>query len=116
MTPGAHERLLGGYLMFSRDLADGPANRDAIDGFDAIAIALDRGIDPLHGRSSRLGDLLAIAAGWLVLGTIILYPSLQLAAVVVCAVFLGTRSCVRLILGPSPSAARPRGDRGMLAA
>ena len=53
--------------MFSRDLA-GPTSRDAIDGFDAIADALDRGFDPAHGRSSRLGDFIAIAAGWLVLG------------------------------------------------
>jgi hypothetical protein len=116
MPPRACERLCRGYLMFSRDLVDSPANRDAIDGFDAIASALDRGIDPIHGRSSRLSDFLAIAAGWLVLGTIILYPSLQLAAIVVCAAFLCTRSCARLILGPSPSAARLPEDRSMLAA
>ena len=108
--PQSPREALWGYLMFSR--VDGPADRDAIDGFNA----LDRGIDPIHGRSSRLGDFLAIAAGWLVLGTIILYPSLQLAAIVACAAFLGTRSCARLILGPSPSAARPREDRSMLAA
>jgi hypothetical protein len=102
--------------MFSRDLADGPANRDAIDGFDAIASALDRGFDPVHGKNSKLGDFLAIAAAWLVLGTIILYPSLQLAAIVVCAAFLGTRSFARLILGPSPSVAPLREDRALLAA
>jgi hypothetical protein len=114
--PQSPREALWGYLMFSRDLVDGPANRDAVDGFDAIASALDRGIDPIHGRSSRLGDFLAIAAGWLVLGTIILYPSLQLAAIVVCAAFLCTRSCARLILGPSPSTTRLREDRSMLAA
>ena len=114
--PQSPREALWGYLMFSRDLVDGPANRDAVDGFDAIASALDRGIDPIHGRSSRLGDFLAIAAGWLVLATIILYPSLQLAAIVVCAAFLGTRSCLRLILGPSPSAAPTRGERAALAA
>src|SRR5687768_11177432 len=91
-----------GCLMFSRDLA-GPTSRDAIDGFDAIASALDRGLNPAESKSSRLGDFLAIAAGWLVLGAVILYPSLQLAAIVVCAVFLATRSFARLILGPSPS-------------
>jgi hypothetical protein len=114
--PQSPQEALWGYLMFSRDLVDGPANRDAIDGFDAIASALDRGIDPIHRRSSRLGDFLAITAGWLVLGTIILYPGLQLAAIVACAAFLCTRSCARLILGPSPSAARLPEDRNMLAA
>jgi hypothetical protein len=102
--------------MFSRDLADGPANQDAIDGFDAITSALDRGFDPDHGRSSRLGDFLAIAAAWLILGMIVFYPGFQLAAIVVCAAFLGTRSFARLILGPSPSAAPRRADRGPLAA
>ena len=101
--------------MFSRDLADG-SSRDAIDGFDAIANALDRGLDPAHSKSSRLGDFLAIAAGWLVLGAIILYPGLQLAAIVVCAAFLATRSFARLILGPSPSGGQQREDRGLLAA
>jgi hypothetical protein len=102
--------------MFSRDLTDGPATRDAIDGFDAIASALDRGFDPAHHRSSRFSDFLAIAAAWLVLGAIILYPGLQLAAIVVCAVFLGTRSFARLILGPSPTAAPLRKERALLAA
>ena len=88
--------------MFSRDLA-GSTSRDAIDGFDAIANALDRGLDSTESRGSRIGDFLAIAAGWLVLGAIILYPSLQLAAIVICAAFLGTRSFARLILGPSPA-------------
>jgi hypothetical protein len=114
MLPRARERLLG-CLMFSRDLA-GPTSRDAIDGFDAIAHALDRGFDPAHSKSSRLGDFLAIAAGWLVLGAVIFYPSLQLAAIVVCAVFLGTRSFARLILGPSPSAERPREGQALQAA
>jgi hypothetical protein len=34
----------------------------------------------------------------------------------VCAAFLCTRSCARLILGPSPSTTRLREDRSMLAA
>jgi hypothetical protein len=102
--------------MFSRDFAAGPSSRDAVDGFDAIAAALDRGFDPAHGRNSKLGDFLAIAAGWLVLGAVIFYPSLQLAAIVVCAVFLGTRSFARLILGPSPSSKQPRESRALLAA
>ena len=102
--------------MFSRDFAAGPTSRDAIDGFDAIATALDRGFDPAHSRSSKLGDFLAIAAGWLVLGAVIFYPGLQLAAIVVCAAFLGTRSFARIILGPSPSAEQPREGRGLLAA
>jgi hypothetical protein len=101
--------------MFSRDLA-GPTSRDAIDGFDAIANALDQGLDPAHGRSSRLGDFLAIAAGWIVLGAIIFYPGLQLAAIVVCAAFLGTRSFARLIFGPSPSARQHREEQALRAA
>ena len=48
--PQSPREALWGYLMFSRDLADGPANRDAVDGFDAIASALDRGFDPAHHR------------------------------------------------------------------
>jgi hypothetical protein len=101
--------------MFSRDLAD-RSSRDAIDGFDAIANALDRGLDPALSKSSRLGDFLAIAAGWLVLGAIILYPSLQLVAIVICAAFLGTRSFARLILGPSPSREQQRKGQPLLAA
>lgn len=102
--------------MFSRDLTAGPSSRDAIDGFDAIVTALDRGFDPTGSRSSRLGDFLASAAGWLVLGAIILYPSLQLAAIVVCAAFLGTRSFARLILGPSPAAREQSERRAVLSA
>jgi len=88
--------------MFSRDLASS-SSRDAIDGFGAIANALDRGLDPAGSKGSWISDFLAIAAGWLVLGAVILYPSLQLAAIVICAAFLGTRSFARLILGPSPA-------------
>ena len=102
--------------MFSRDLADGPANRDAIDGFDTIASALDRGIDPVHAQSSGFKDFLAIGAAWLVLAAIVFYPGLQLAAIVVCAALLGTRSFARLILGPNPSAPPPRDKRSPLAA
>jgi hypothetical protein len=87
-----------------------------LTGFDAIANALDRGFDPTHSRSSRLGDFLAIAAGWLVLGVIIFYPSLQLVAIVICAAFLGTRSFARLILGPSPSREQQREGQPLLAA
>jgi hypothetical protein len=102
-------------LMFSRDFTAGPPSRDAIDGFDAIADALDRGFHPADSRSSRLGDLFAIAAGWLVLGAVIFYPGLQLAAILVCAAFLATRSFVRLILGPNPSEPQCE-DRTLLAA
>lgn len=101
--------------MFSRDLA-GPTSRDAIDGFDAIANALDQGLDSANGKSSGLTDFLAIAAGWLVLGAVVFYPSLQLVAFVVCAAFMGTRSFARLVLGPSPSAAQQREGKPLLAA
>ncbi|ANW00385.1 hypothetical protein [Bradyrhizobium icense] len=101
--------------MFSRDLASS-SSKDAIDGFDAIANALDRGLDTAESKGSRIGDFLAIAAGWLVLGAIILYPSLQLAAIVICAAFLGTRSCARLILGPSPTDKQQLDRQRLLAA
>jgi hypothetical protein len=101
--------------MFSRDLVSS-SSRDAIDGFDAIASALDRGLDPAGGKGSRIGDFLAIAAGWLVLGAVILYPSLQLAAIVICAAFLGARSFARLILGPSPAENRQPERQTVLAA
>jgi hypothetical protein len=101
--------------MFSRDLASA-SSRDAIDGFDAIANALDRGLDPAECKSSGFGDFLAIAAGWLVLGAIILYPSLQLAAIVICAACLGMRSFARLILGPSPAASEQTEGQAVLAA
>lgn len=104
-----------GCLMFSRDLTSA-SSRDTIDGFDAIASALDRGLDPAECKSSRLVDFLAIAAGWLVLGAIILYPSLQLAAIVICAAFLGMRSFVRIILGPSPAENQQPERQTMLAA
>jgi hypothetical protein len=41
-------------------------------------------LDPASGRSSKLGDFLAIAAGWVVLGAVIFYPGLQLVAIVIC--------------------------------
>jgi hypothetical protein len=55
---------------------------------DAIANPRDRGLDPAHSKSSRMGNFLAIAAGWLDVGAIILYPG-QLAAFMICAAFLG---------------------------
>lgn len=101
--------------MFSRDLGRS-SSRDAIDGFDAIANALDRGLDSAESRGSRIVDFLAIAAGWLVLGAIIFYPGLQLAAILVCAAFLGMRSFVRLILGPSPAETRQPDRQSLYAA
>ena len=100
--------------MFSRDLAS-LSSKDAIDGFATIADALDRGLDTAESKGSKIGDFLAIAAGWLVLGAIIFYPGLQLAAILICAAFLGTRSLVRLILGPSPADSH-RPDRQTLLA
>jgi hypothetical protein len=102
--------------MSSSDLTAGSSGRDAIDGFDAIAVALDRGFHPTNGGSSRLSDVLAIAAGWLILGAIILYPSLQLFAIATCAAFLGTRSFARLVLGPSSSSGPQREGQSLLAA
>ena len=49
-----------------------------------------------QGQALRalFGDFLAIAAGWLVLGAIIFYPSFQLGAILICAAFLGIRSFI----------------------
>jgi hypothetical protein len=101
--------------MVSRELA-GATSRDAIEGFEAIANALDHGFDPAHRTSSKLGDFLAIAAGWLVLGAVVFYPGLQLAAIVVCAAFFAMRGFARLILGPGPSGRQAREGRALLAA
>lgn len=97
--------------MSSTDLMADFSSRDAIDGFDAIAGALDRGLSPTRGANIRVGDALAIAVGWLILGSIILYPSLQLGVIAICIALFGTRSFVRLVLGPVPHGGLHRDGR-----
>ena len=90
--------------MFSdNDILDSraKAGRDAVEGLAGIAAALEHGVDVIdHASSRRWIDMLAIALGWLVLVTIILYPAFQLAAIAICVAFFGMRSFGRLILGP----------------
>jgi hypothetical protein len=88
--------------MFSRDydFASGCSNRDAIDGLSAIAAALDQGISaPTRSVSSKIADVIAIGLGWLVLAAVILYPTLQLAAIAACVGFMFLRSFPRLVFG-----------------
>jgi hypothetical protein len=75
------------------------SGRDAIDGFAAIASALDRGIDSTDRPSGRITDVLAIGVGWLVLAAVIFYPASQLAAIALCAAFFCLRSFARFVFG-----------------
>jgi hypothetical protein len=86
--------MLGRDSVFSVDAIT--PNRDAIDGFSAIAAALDQGL--VAGPSSsaaKLADAIAIGLGWLALVTFVLYPALQLAAIGACACFMVVRSLLR---------------------
>ena len=89
--------------MFSRDfnfesLAGNHSGRDAVDGFAAIASALDHGIASTDRRSGSITDVLAIGIGWLVLAAIIFYPASQLAAIALCAAFFCLRSFARYVI------------------
>src|SRR5665213_1140702 len=68
------------------------SNGEAINGFSAIAAAVDQGIDLGGISNGRIVDFVAIGLGWLLLVTVIIYPALQLAAVMLCAVFMCIRS------------------------
>lgn len=86
--------------MFSNDDRFGrDARTDAIDGFDAIAAALDQGIELDACDGTRLSDVLAIGLGWGVLAAAIFYPGLQLLAIVVGIAFFSMRSFSRLVFG-----------------
>jgi hypothetical protein len=92
-----------GAPMFSRDYsfaeeyAGGGSNREAIDGFSAIAAALDQGIDTAGMNSGWFADAVAIGLGWLVLAAVIFYPALQLAAIAICVSFICARSFARYV-------------------
>lgn len=95
-----------GHPVFSRDfnldaaaVAGDHSGRDAVDGFAAIASALDHGLDSTQGSSGRITDVLAIVVGWLVLAAVIFYPASQLAAIALCAAFLCLRSFARYVFG-----------------
>jgi hypothetical protein len=90
-------------LDFSIDPVDG-ASRDAVEGFCAIAAALDQGL--VDGSCSHRGkflDNLAIGIGWAVLVAVIFYPGLQLAAIAVCSGLMVVRSLFRLLLRANPA-------------
>jgi lysophospholipid acyltransferase (LPLAT)-like uncharacterized protein len=91
-----------GPTMFSRDdglpaaaVTGGSSDRAAIDGLTAIATALDQGIDATTTKDGMMADAAAIVLGWLVLATMIFYPVLQLAAILVCVVVICMRSLSR---------------------
>jgi len=79
------------------------STRDAIDGFDAIAAALDQGLAATECRGCKPIDVVAILFGWVILVAVIYVPALQLAAIAACVFFFGLRSFARLVLGPSPA-------------
>jgi hypothetical protein len=91
-----------GPTMFSRDdglpaaaVTGGVSNGEAIDGHSAIATAPDQGINETKTKDGVMADAAAIALGWLVLATMIFYPVLQLAAILVCVVIICMRSLSR---------------------
>lgn len=91
--------LLSGNDFSTVGFAGGNSNREAIDGFSAIAAALDQGIDPAHRAGGKILDMIAIGLGWAVLAAVIFFPALQLAAIGICVAFMFVRSFGRLILG-----------------
>jgi hypothetical protein len=83
----------------ARDFHAGGSSRDAIDGFSAIAVALDRGFDESTINGGKIADVVAILLGWALLAAVILYPALQLAAIAACVVFVCMRSFVLYVFG-----------------
>ena len=81
------------------EFAGGRSSREAVDGFSAIAAALDQGIDATGTTGGKIFDALAIGFGWLVLAAVIFYPALQLAAIAICVTFICMRSFIRYVLG-----------------
>ncbi len=87
------------HAFLSSDFHSGSSSREAIDGFSAIAAALDHGIGETAGNAGGISDLLAIMLGWSVLVAVIIYPALQLAAIATCIVFFCMRSFLRIAFG-----------------
>jgi hypothetical protein len=95
--------LVRNHNLLPTGYAESNACRDAVDGFAAIASALDHGMDLGEAHGSKLVDTLAIGLGWVVLASIIFCPQLQLAAIAACASFLLGRSLVRFAFAPNGS-------------
>jgi len=94
--------------MFLQDFAasDGRnSRRDAIDGFSAIAAALDQRLPASGDSNPSFVDFAAIGLGWMVLIAAILYPALQLAAIAVGAAYFCSRPLLRLLFGPQRKSA-----------
>ena len=90
------------YNFPASDFHSGSSSKEAIDGFSAIAAALDHGIDETSVNGGGIMDLAAIMLGWGVLIAVIFYPALQLAAIGICAAFFCLRSFPRIIFGQGP--------------
>lgn len=87
------------YHFSTADFAGGGSHREAIDGFSAIAAALDRDMEATETNGSKITDTVAIGLGWLVLAAVIFYPTLQLGAIVVCVALMCLRSFIRYVFG-----------------
>jgi hypothetical protein len=87
------------YDFLATDFAGDKSNREAIDGFSAIAAALDQGVEATGTNGSKIADAVAISLGWLVLAAVIFHPALQLAAILICAAFICARSFADYVLG-----------------
>ena len=85
--------------MLSTDGLERYGRADAISGFDAIATALDQGLEADCHAGTRLRDAFAIGFGWLALVAVVFHPGLQLAAIALGVALLSIRSFTRLIFG-----------------
>jgi hypothetical protein len=83
----------------AQDNQAGISNREAVDGFSAIAAALDNGLDESTKNGGKIVDMLAILLGWALLAAVIFYPALQLAAISACVGFLCMRPFIRFVFG-----------------
>lgn len=91
----------GQYNSLASEFQAEATSPDAIDGFSAIAAALDRGLVEPSECGSSISDMFAILLGWALLAAVILYPALQLAAIAACVVFFCMRSFIRCIFAPA---------------
>ena len=81
------------------DFQAGASCRDAIDGFSAIAAALDDGLNAGEINGGKITDMVAILLGWTLLAAVIFYPALQLAAIGACVAFFCMRSFIQHVFG-----------------
>lgn len=105
------------YHFGADDFGAGTSNRDAVDGFSAIAAALDHGLDERAINGGKIADMMAILLGWALLAAVVFYPALQLAAITACAAFFCMRPFIRYVFGQVAtvvewsSGMQPRDDR-----